>query len=126
MMTVVFGMVLPWLLVAVGAWLGYQLVRQNGRILLRLEAIERKVGAPAPAQRREPAGLPVGALAPDFELPDLAGTHRQLSTFRGADVLLLFFNPKCGFCTKMAADLAALPLEAGGGRALPLVVTTGA
>src|SRR5262249_7895615 len=107
MMTLVFGMVLPWLLLAVGAWLGYQIVPQNGRILLRLEAIEPKLGAPAPAQRREPAGLPVGTLAPDFELPDLAGTRRQLSKFRGVDVLLIFFNPKCGFCTKMAADLAA-------------------
>src|SRR5262249_53007539 len=37
----------------------------------------------------------------------------------------IFFNPKCGFCAKMAADLAALPLETGGGRAIPIVVTTG-
>jgi peroxiredoxin len=48
-----------------------------------------------------------------------------LSDFRGQDVLLIFFNPKCGFCTKMAADLAALPLEGGNGRAVPLVVSTG-
>src|SRR5262245_21287503 len=125
MMTLVFGTVLPWLLIAVATWLGYQLVRQNGRILLRLESIERQLGARAPAQRREPAGLPIGSLAPDFELPDLTGARRKLSEFRGRDVMLIFFNPKCGFCTQMAADLAALPLEAGGGRALPLVVTTG-
>src|SRR4051794_14390923 len=31
MITIVFGMVLPWLLTALGAWLGYQLLRQNGR-----------------------------------------------------------------------------------------------
>src|SRR5262249_58108781 len=125
MMTLVFGSVLPWLLIAVGTWLGYQLVRQNGRILLRLEAIERQLGARAPAQRREPAGLPVGTAAPDFELPDLSGARRKLSDFRGRDVLLIFFNPKCGFCTKIADDLAALPLEADSGRAMPLVVTTG-
>src|SRR3954454_15403309 len=125
MMTLAFGMVLPWLLLAVGTWIGFQLVRQNGRILLRLEAIEGQLGARAPAARREPAALPVGAVAPDFELADLAGTRRKLSEFRGRDVLLIFFNPKCGFCTKMADDLAALPLEAGGGRAMPLVVTTG-
>src|SRR5262245_25121588 len=125
MMTLLFGTVLPWLLIAVGTWLGYQLVRQNGRILLRLEAIERQLGARAPAQRREPAGLPVGSVAPDFELPDLAGVRHKLSEFRGQDVLLIFFNPKCGFCTRMAADLAALQPEAGGGRAMPLVVTSG-
>ena len=125
MITLVFGTVLPWLLIAVGAWLGFQLVRQSGRILLRLEAIERRLGATTPAQRREPAGLPVGTGAPDFELPDLEGARRKLSEFRGQDLLLVFFNPKCGFCTKVADDLAALPLEAGGGRAMPLVVTTG-
>src|SRR4051812_16332781 len=125
MMTLVFGEVLPWLLIAVGTWIGYQLVRQNGRILLRLESLERRLGARAPAQRREPGGLSVGTIAPEFELPDLAGARRRLSEFRGRDVLLIFFNPKCGFCTRMAADLAALPTGAGGGRAMPLVVTTG-
>ena len=34
MSALVLGTVLPWLLIAVGSWLGYQLVRQNGRILL--------------------------------------------------------------------------------------------
>src|SRR5262245_10235072 len=125
MMTVVFGMVLPWLLVAVGAWLGYQTVRQNGRVLLRLESIERRLARGGAGRRHGARGLPVGAPAPDFELPDLVGTRRKLSTFRGQDVLLIFFNPKCGFCTEMAAGLAALPPEAGGGRAVPLVVTTG-
>jgi peroxiredoxin len=125
MIAIVFGTVLPWLLIGVGGWLGYQLVRQNGRILLRLESIEKRLGARPQEQRREPGGLPVGTLAPDFELPDLAGVRHKLSDFRGRDALLIFFNPKCGFCTKMAADLAALPLEGGEGRAVPVVVTTG-
>jgi peroxiredoxin len=125
MTTIVFGTVLPWLLLSVGAWLGYQLVRQNGRILLRLEAIEKRLGARPQEQRREPGGLPVGTPAPDFELPDLAGVRHKLSDFGGRDLLLIFFNPKCGYCTRMAADLAALPLEGGNGRAIPLVLTTG-
>src|SRR5262245_11069154 len=125
MMTLVFGTVLPWLLIAVGTWIGYQLVGQNGRILLRLESIERRLGSRPPAQPREAGGLIVGTVAPQFALPELTGERRKLSEFRGRDVLLIFFNPKCGFCTKMADDLAALPLEAGGGRAMPLVVTTG-
>src|SRR5262249_58498765 len=125
MMTLVFGMVLPWLLIAVGAWLGYQIVRQNGRILLRLESIEKRLAMGHAGQRQEARGLSVGTLAPDFKLPDLVGIPRKLSEFRGKDVLLIFFNPKCGFCTKMAADLAALPLEGGESRAIPLIVTTG-
>jgi peroxiredoxin len=123
-MTLIFGTVLPWLLIAVGTWLGYLFVRQNGRILLRLELIERRLGARQQEPRRERQGLAIGSVAPDFELPDLAGNRHKLSEFRGKDLLLMFFNPKCGFCTKMAADLAALPLE-GAGRALPIVVTTG-
>ncbi len=125
MMTILFGTVLPWLLIAIGAWLAHELVRQNGRILLRLEAIEQQIGPRAEGQRREAGGLPLGTVAPDFELPDLRGVRRKLSEFRDQNVLLVFFNPQCGFCTKMAADLAALSAEGGDQRVVPIVVTTG-
>ena len=129
MIAIVFGTVLPWLLIGLGAWLGYQLVRQNGRILLRLESIEKQLARPTGTQQREaarpPGGLPLGAAAPNFELPDLAGVRHKLSEFRGQNVLLIFFNPKCGFCTNMAADLAALPADGGEGRVVPVVVATG-
>ena len=51
--------------------------------------------------------------------------RRKLSEFREQNVLLIFFNPQCGYCTKMAADLAALPADGGDQRAVPVVVTTG-
>jgi peroxiredoxin len=128
MITILFGTVLPWLLIVFGTWLVYQLARQNGRILLRLESIERQIGlrkeTRAGAKRQEVGGLSLGTAAPDFELPDLTGARHKLSEFRGRDLLLIFFNPKCGFCTKMAADLAALPAEGEGG-AIPVVITTG-
>ena len=63
MTTLVFGTVLPWLLIAVGAWLGYQLVRQNGRLLLRLEAIEKRLAPRAGTKPQEAGGLPVGMRA---------------------------------------------------------------
>jgi hypothetical protein len=91
-------MLLPWLLIAVGGWLGYQLVRQNGRILLRLEEIEKQLGTRGRTSRHEAAGLPVGSAAPEIELPDLSGVPRKLSEFRGRDSLMIFFNPKCGSC----------------------------
>jgi len=129
MMTLVFGTVLPWLLIAIGTWLVYQLARQNGRILLRLESIEKQLAQRTGTKQRQadrpPRGLPLGTAAPDFELPDLAGVRRQLSEFRQRNVLLIFFNPKCGFCTKMAADLATLPADGGKDRVLTVVVTTG-
>ena len=124
-MSILFGSVLPWLLVTVGAWLAYQLVRQNGRILLRLESIERQLGRRSAAPQREAGGLPLGSPAPEFDLPDLAGVRRKLSSFRGRELLLIFFNPQCGYCTKMAADLAALPTDGRDGRPVPIVVSTG-
>ena len=125
MTELIIAAVFPWLLIAVGTWLAYQLIRQNGRILLRLEAIEKRLGKGPAEERRKPAGLPIGAPAPEFEIPDLAGVRRKLSEFRGQDVLLIFFGPKCGFCTKIAADLAALPTDGSSGRPIPIVVTNG-
>ena len=124
MTALVFGTVLPWLLIGVGTWLGFQLVRQNGRLLLRLETIEKQLAPRAGAKPREAGGLPIGMAAPDFELPDLTGVRHKLSEFRDRNVLLIFFNPQCGYCTKMAPDLAALP-EGGGDRPVPVVVSTG-
>ncbi|HMF15328.1 MAG TPA: redoxin domain-containing protein [Gemmataceae bacterium] len=126
MLAILFGTVLPWLFVGAGIWLGHQLVRQNGRVLLRLEAIEKRLSPRVEGKPQEARGLPVGTIAPDFELPDLTGARHRLSEFRGNDLLLIFFNPKCGFCTKMADDLGALPLDDENGRAIPIVVTTGA
>lgn len=110
------------------------LVRQNGRILLRLEALEARLAelAPSPARAAAPApprGLPIGSVAPDFSLPDLAGEQRALSEFRGRPLLLIFFNPGCGFCQKMVPDLACPAVDGAGalwaGKPLPLVITTG-
>jgi peroxiredoxin len=132
MSLLVFGVVLPWLIVGMGCWLGYQLVRQNGRILLRLEALEEQLTqlteASAPislAESTRPRGLSVGSMAPAFELPDLNGGCMALNQFQGRRVLLLFFNTSCGFCRQMAPDLAALPWDGTDERPVPLVVTTG-
>ena len=110
-----------WVIVALGCWLGYQLLRQNGRIMLRLEALEGQLAQLLPP---EPDGLPLGEAAPDFELPNLAGGRTAISQFRGQRVLLIFFSPQCVFCREMGPQLAVL---AGGadGRPVLLVVTTG-
>jgi peroxiredoxin len=126
MSLIVLSSILLWLIVGVGCWLGYQLVRQHGRILLRLEALEEQLaqltsaGAPRP-----PTGLAVGSVAPTFDLPDLDGRRVALAQLRGQRILLLFFNPSCGFCLQMAPDLAALPTDDRDGQLLPIVVTTG-
>jgi peroxiredoxin len=124
MSLIVFGMALPWLLLALGCWLFYQVVRQNGRILLRLEAVEKRLGQLGEVAAR-PTGLPVGSAAPDFDLPDLSGGHQALAQFRGRRVLLIFFGPRCGFCTKMLPGLAALSPDGSDGRPVPVLLTSG-
>lgn len=124
-MAILFGSVLPWLLLTVGIWLGYQHIRQNGRILLRLESIEERLAPRAAGQSPPARGMPSGSVAPDFELLDLNGQKHKLSAFRGKHLLLIFFNPKCGYCTQITAQLAALPVDGSGGRPVPIVVTTG-
>lgn len=129
-----FGVVLPWMIVGFGCWIGYLLLRQSGRILQRLEQVEECLArlappaVPSPARAPAPAlptGLAVGSEAPLFDLPTLAGRRTALSDFRGRRLLLIFFNRQCGFCTQMAAELAALPTDGSNGRPIPLVVTTG-
>jgi peroxiredoxin len=129
MTVLLLAAVLPWMAIGFGCWFCYQLVRQNGRILLRLEALEQRLEAPdaepPSLTPSAPSGLAVGSIAPEFELPDLAGTRHCLSEFRGRSVLLIFFNPDCGFCVRMGSDLAALVPEGSYGQPVPLVVTTG-
>jgi peroxiredoxin len=43
-----------------------------------------------------------------FDLPDLAGDLVTLADFRGKQVLLVHWSPACGFCQRIAADLAGL------------------
>jgi peroxiredoxin len=118
--------ILPWLLAILGCWLLYQLLRQNGRILLRLEALEEQVAQlSAPSRAQAPQGLEVGSPAPDFELPDLDRKRVRLSHWQGRRVLLIFFNPQCSFCEQMAAGLAALKADGSDGRPIPLLITTG-
>lgn len=126
MSAALFGAVLPWLLAALGLWLFYQLLRQNGRILLRLEAVEEQVAQlRAAAAAQTPPGLEVGSTAPAFEVPDLSGKPASLSSWRGRRVLLIFFNPQCGFCEQMADSLAALRADGSDGRPIPVLISSG-
>ncbi len=126
---VLFGMVLPWLLLLFACWLGWQLLQQNGRILVRLDAIEevlaQVLGPASDQQPAMPEGLKPGTEAPAIELPDLDGQPHSLAELKGRSVLVVFFNPGCGFCKELAPALAGLPPEGGEDQPVPLIVTTG-
>src|SRR2546423_94359 len=95
-----------WLAILVGGWLGWQLLRQNGRMLLRLEELGKSLNEIELGEGEQPEGLPVGSETPAFELPDLADCRRPLEEFRGQPLLLIFFNPACGFYRDLAPKLA--------------------
>ncbi len=93
-------------LLLISIWFGfYQIVKQQGRIILRLDALERRVPTPEAPQ---PEGVKPGTEFPGFSLRDLEGNSVSLENFRGRRVLLVHWSPQCGFCDLIAPDLARL------------------
>lgn len=121
--------------VAVQGWFMFRMLRQHGRVLGRLEALEIGAGGMGEAARGRDAlaaaanrlratddnghapGLAVGSLAPEFDLPSLDGRLRvSLSRLRvpGAPVVLVFTNPGCGACNALLPDIADWQKRYGG------------
>ncbi|HLJ67695.1 MAG TPA: MauE/DoxX family redox-associated membrane protein [Chloroflexota bacterium] len=108
----------------------YELLKQNGRLLARVEALEEAAAgmgfAPAPLQLPEsPFGLAVGTPAPTFSLPDIKGNTISLENLlaRGKPILLVFTNPNCLPCKEVQKNLldrAGLP-----DRAWPVFISAG-
>ncbi len=107
-MTIVTWVLLGLLLVGVlsMAWSLLHVLRQHGRLLLRIEALEARVGTDEAPERAEPAGLPLATPFPPFRLPSLDDGEVALEQFRGERVLLVHWGPDCGYCRQIAPDLA--------------------
>lgn len=106
------------LIAAMGAfaYILVHLLGQNGRVLLRLDAIEaaQQAGAglaAAPAVHAAAAaaapGLPVGEAAPAFKLEGIHGEVLTLDALRsnGLPTMLLFTDPTCGPCNALLPDV---------------------
>jgi peroxiredoxin len=76
----------------------------------------------APSQRMAEAP---GRLAPDFTLPDLDGRAVSLSGYRGKPAVILFWNPGCGFCTRILDTVQAWDARPDAERSQLLVVSAG-
>jgi peroxiredoxin/uncharacterized membrane protein YphA (DoxX/SURF4 family) len=104
---------------AVQGWFLLELVRQQGRILARLDGLEARLAAHGAGTARWASGsiahngngrvlgLPVGAPAPEFELATLGETRVTLGALRArrAPVLLVFSDPECGPCNALLPQL---------------------
>ncbi|HEV2528255.1 MAG TPA: MauE/DoxX family redox-associated membrane protein [Thermomicrobiales bacterium] len=72
-----------------------------------------------------PEPLQVGEAAPALRLPDLDGHEIDLQSYRGERVLLLFWDPGCGFCARMLDSLRAWEAIAPPDAPRVLVVSSG-
>ena len=80
----------------------------------------------APASRPPASPLPVGARpAPAINLPDLDGHQVRLESYRGANTMLLFWNPGCGFCQRMVDDIKNWEAHLPANAPKLLVISTG-
>ena len=110
-----------------------QLLKQQGRILLRLDNLERVTASPAAAVRTRPLsesrivrdGLKAGTPAPGFSLPEINGGTVSLDQFRGRKVLLVFSDPQCGPCDMVAPDLVRFHRKHGNNGLAVLMVGRG-
>jgi methylamine dehydrogenase accessory protein MauD len=93
------------------------LLRRNGVLLLRVEALEAALiehDIPIPdAPEPEEQGLPVGSVAPGFELRGLDGRDVTLEALlsAGRPALLVFSSPHCGPCEGLMPRVAAWQRE---------------
>jgi thiol-disulfide isomerase/thioredoxin/uncharacterized membrane protein YphA (DoxX/SURF4 family) len=99
---------------ASAAWLA--LLRQNGRLLLRIDELEARLdaaGVRAPAPAHAHVGLPLGEQAPAFTLSGLYGETVTLASLTAAErpVMLLFTDPTCAPCNALMPQLAAWQRE---------------
>ncbi len=99
-------------------WLTFGLLREHGRVLIRLDALESpdrndhessKKSASAALRNSygNTTGLPIGTPAPVFDLPTQDGSRQSLIALceRGMPVMLVFSDPQCGPCRALLPDL---------------------
>jgi peroxiredoxin len=118
----VIALAASWALLGFQSWLLYLLVRQHGKALLAQDELRARMTATesdlqsmrtdSPAHSAappQPQHLSLGTRAPEFRLPDLNGVSKSLADFQGQRLLVVFFNPECGFCQQLAPELGRLP-----------------
>jgi peroxiredoxin len=103
--------------VALAIWLGLQVLRQNGRLLTRLESLEREMATIKSFMGNfaSRAGLPIGSRAPSFRLPSMSGEAVTMEDLlaSGRSLILMFVDPDCGPCQSFNSDFQRWDRELG-------------
>jgi thiol-disulfide isomerase/thioredoxin len=92
--------------------LTWQLLRQQGRLLMRLESLESLISdgtsTDISATEQNIAGLPIGTPAPVFALESLDGGIVTLEGLLSVakPLFVLFTNPHCGPCEALLPEIA--------------------
>jgi hypothetical protein len=106
------------------AWITVEILRQQGRLLLRIETLERQLlsrgGGPDAVPSLRAAPLPL----PDAFVRDDAGRAWSLPDLRapGEPLLLLFTDADCGTCRELLPGVVAA--DRAGSLGLPLVIVS--
>jgi peroxiredoxin/uncharacterized membrane protein YphA (DoxX/SURF4 family) len=84
-----------------------RLLRQQDRILARLHNRAPTLDQDLPSSLKGGSELRIGAPAPTFRLPNLAGALITMDTLvaAGRPLLLVFVDPECGPCAALHDDL---------------------
>jgi thiol-disulfide isomerase/thioredoxin len=104
------------LLVGVGSALFVTLLRQHGRLLLRVEELEGALSHE----------LPMPEASGGLVFPDLEGRPVDLGALHGRRTLLLFWNPDCGYCQSILSEVRRADSALDAGVAQMILVSTGA
>ncbi len=97
-------------------WFSWQLFQQNGRLLVRVRALEEASHPVAPSSPRV-GGLPEGELVPDLVLASPDGSSRSLrdlARLGRPPIAVVFSDPACGGCKPLTEQLPALREELDG------------
>lgn len=124
------GLLLVGAVVALAACL-VGLLRQNGRLLLRLDQLEQRLGvqnsAPTNGNGHETngsGGAAVGTAAPPFRVSSHNGDAATLHDLLAPDrtLVLIFTDPRCGACKGLTADVARWQRDLEGKLRVALIV----
>lgn len=102
-------------LLGLGAWGFFHLLQGYGRLLLRVDALERRIAVAGVARNSgaveddsasvASVGLTLGTPVPALRRDTLDEGPRVLADLIRANTLVIFWNPGCGYCQSMRNDL---------------------